>query len=387
MAPPDVVDRLSIDYHMWNAYVDGRLATLAEPVRLPRRELDELAFLSERFASLIQKTIGLVLADPALLSFYGFNPGLRQMLASEGLRCPVALARYDAFRTPGGWRFSEFNCDVPGGVHEGAGLNHLIGGDRSRFRVVDLLVESLCRDLVRPSVAICYASGFAEDLEQCQFLRREWGRVGIRSVLCNPENLVWNGRELRAFGERIDQVYRFFPVEWMTEIGNLDSLLSASRSGRLPMINGFSALIGQSKKTMALWHERPDLFDAGERDLILRHVPRTEEFRVADLDRYRREREHLVVKRQFGRIGEEVLMGIHCTDEEWSDWLDWPASEPTEWIVQDRFDNLPLDIDGETLYGCFGPYVVDGRFAGLYNRFARDGFIAFNALVGAVVDA
>jgi len=117
MAPTDVVDRLSIDYHMWNAYVDGRLATLAEPVRLPRRELDELAFLSERFASLIQKTIGLVLADPALLSFYGFNPGLRQMLASEGLRCPVALARYDAFRTPGGWIFSEFNCDVPGGVH------------------------------------------------------------------------------------------------------------------------------------------------------------------------------------------------------------------------------------------------------------------------------
>ena len=29
--------------------------------------------------------------------------------------------------------------------------------------------------------------------------------------------------------------------------------------------------------------------------------------------------------------------------------------------------------------------VVDGKFAGLYNRFARDGFIAFNALVGAVV--
>ena len=24
MAPPDVVDRMSIDYLMWNAYVDGR---------------------------------------------------------------------------------------------------------------------------------------------------------------------------------------------------------------------------------------------------------------------------------------------------------------------------------------------------------------------------
>ena len=37
MAPPEIVDRLSIDYHMWNAYVDGRLSALAEPVRIPRR--------------------------------------------------------------------------------------------------------------------------------------------------------------------------------------------------------------------------------------------------------------------------------------------------------------------------------------------------------------
>lgn len=387
MAPPEVVDRMSLDYLMWNAYVDGRLSALAEPVRLPGRDLDDLAGLSERFAQLLERTIDVVTADPALLSFYGFHPRLRAMIDSERRRLPIALARYDAFRTPGGWRFSEFNCDVPGGVHEGAGLNDLIGGDRSRFRVVERLTESLCRETVRPTVAVCYASGYAEDLEQCQFLRREWNRVGIRAVLCNPENLVWNGRELRAFGEKVDVVYRFFPAEWLAEVSTFDDLLSAAKSGALPMINGFTSLIAQSKKTMALWHERPDLFGGEERDLILRHVPRTESFRVADLDRYRRERDRLVVKRQFGRIGEEVLMGSHCTDEEWADWLGWPASEPHEWIVQERFDNLPIVVDGETVYGCFGPYVVDGRFSGLYNRFARDGFIAFNALVGAVVPA
>jgi len=387
MAAPEIVDRMSIDYLMWNAYVDGRLSALAEPVAIPRAELDELASLSERFARLLEKTIDLVLADPALLAFYGFKPPLRRMIESERARLPITLARYDAFRTPGGWRFSEFNCDVPGGVHEGAGLSDLIGGERSRFRVVELLTEALCRTSARPSVAVCYASGYAEDLEQCEFLRREWTRVGIRALLCNPENLVWNGRELRCFGEKIDVVYRFFPAEWLQEVANFEDLLSAAKSGALPMINGFTSLIAQSKKTMALWHERLELFDAAERELILGHVPRSESFRTAELDRYRRERERLVVKRQFGRIGEEVLMGSHCGDEEWEDWLGWPASEPHEWIVQERFDNLPVTVDGETIYGCFGPYVVDGKFAGLYNRFARDGFIAFNALVGAVVGA
>jgi hypothetical protein len=80
-------------------------------------------------------------------------------------------------------------------------------------------------------------------------------------------------------------------------------------------------------------------------------------------------------------------MGSHCGDEEWAEWLGWPASEPEQWIVQERFDNLPIVVEGETIYGCFGPYVVDGKFAGLYNRFARDGFIAYNALIGAVVGA
>lgn len=384
MAAPDVVDRLSIDYLMWNAYVDGRLSALAEPVRLPSAELDALAALSERFARLIEKTIALVLADPSLLAFYGFDPALRRMIEVEKRRLPVTLARYDAFRTPAGWQFSEFNCDVPGGVHEGAGLNDLIGGDPSRFRVVEFLVDALCRDTVRPTVAVCYASGYAEDLEQCQFLRREWGRVGLRALLCNPENLVWNGRDLRVFGERVDIVYRFFPVEWLSQVDNLDDLLSASLCGALPMINGFSSVIGQSKKTMALWHEQIARFDAEERDLILRHVPHTETFRAADLAHYRRDRERLVIKRQFGRVGEEVLMGSLCSQEEWDDWLGWPASEADQWIVQDRFEILPVRVDGENLYGCFGPYVVDGKFAGLYNRFARDGFIAFNALIGAV---
>jgi hypothetical protein len=391
LAAPDVVDRLSVDYLMWNAYVAGHLCALADPVRLPRRELDEVAALSERFARLLDRTIQIVLADPALLASYRFAPALRRMIAAErelpAPSGPVTLARYDAFRTPSGWMFSEFNCDVPGGVHEAAGLNDLIGGDPARFRVVPLLTDALCASSVRPTVAVCYASGYGEDLEQCQFLRRAWNRQGIPAVLCNPQNLVFDGRSLTAFGHPVDVVYRFFPGEWMAQLENLEEILAATRSGCFRMINGFSSLVAQSKKTMALWHERPDLLTAEERDLVARHVPRTESFRLGAIDRYRRERERLVVKRQFGRIGEEVLMGCFCDDDEWADWLGWPASEPEQWIVQERFDNLPVEVGGETLFGCFGPYVVAGRFAGSYTRLAGDGFITYDALVTAVTEA
>jgi hypothetical protein len=386
-ASPEQVDRMTVDYFMWNAYVGGGLCPLGEPVRLPRTELEEVARLSERLAVLLEKTIDLVLADSRLFDAYGFSPGVRELILSERNRAPTVLARYDAFRTPRGWMFAEFNCDVPGGVHEGAALNDLVAGDPGKFRVVPLLTDALCADTVRPVVAVCYASGYGEDLEQCQFLRRAWNRRGLQAILCNPENLAFDGRDLRAFGENVDAVYRFFPGEWMAEVDNLGQILAASRAGRLRMVNGFSSLIAQSKKTMALWHERPDILSAEDRRLVQAHVPRTESFHIAELDRYRRERETLVVKRQFGRVGEEVLMGCFCTDEEWADWLGWPASEPEEWIVQERFENLPVEVGGERLYGCFGPYVVSGRFAGFYTRLAGDGFITYDALTAAVTEA
>ncbi len=381
LAAPALVDRLSVDYLMWNAYVDGRLCALADPVRVPRGELDEVAALSERFAALLERTVGLVLDDPALLSSYGFPPGL---LAGPRPDRHVVLARYDAFRTPGGWRFCEFNADVPGGIHEGAALADLVLGDPSSFRVVPLLTDVLCRDTVRPAVAVCYASGFGEDLEQCQFLRRAWSRQGIEAVLCSPRNLVFDGTRLSAFGVPVDVVYRFFPGEWLAEVENAGALLDALRAGAVRLINPLTSLIAQSKRTMALWHERPELLRPDERDLVARHLPRTEVFRLAELERYRRDRERLVVKRCFGRVGEEVLMGSHCDDAEWADWLGWPASEPDAWIVQERFEVLPEDVGGERLHACYGPYVVDGRFAGFYTRLAADGFIGFNALIGAV---
>jgi uncharacterized circularly permuted ATP-grasp superfamily protein len=170
----------------------------------------------------------------------------------------------------------------------------------------------------------------------------------------------------------------------MPEVEGLDAVLAAYRAGRFRMVNDFSALIAQSKKTMALWHERPDLFTGEERELVARHVPKTSFFRLEEIDRYRRDRDSFVIKRQFGRIGEEVLMGRLCDEAEWADWLGWPASEPEQWIAQERFENIPVEVGGERLAACFGPYVVAGRFAGFYTRLAADGFISYRAFVAAL---
>lgn len=399
MSKPSVLDRMQTDYLMWSAFVGGERRALEAPLTLPAGEWDELAHLTERFAALIERTIDLCLADATLLNWFGFSRPLRQMIEADApWREPVALARTDFFRTPGGWRVSEFNTDVPGGVHEAQALNDLVARDARGFTVVERLTDIVCRDSARPMVGIIYASGYGDDLEQCQYLRQWWNRRGVRALLGNPENLVFNGRRLLLFDHALDVVYRFFPAEWLEEIDRLAAILDAR--GACRMINGFSQLVAQTKKVMAFWYEHLERFSPDERALVESHVPRTSLFRAGRLDEILRDRERLVVKRGFGRVGEQVLIGAMCTDEEWREELEWPLSEPGEWIVQERFDVMPQPFDsrvltqggaldspaqgGEALYACYGAYAVGGCFSGLYTRAAKEPFITYDAYTVAV---
>ena len=384
---PAVLDAMQVEYLMWSSYVGGEPKPLSVPISMPRADWDELASISERFSALIRRTMDLCLDRPDLVGYWDFSPGLERMIGADRRRRSRdldLLARFDAFKTPQGWKLSEFNTDVPGGIHEAAGLNDLIAGDRSEFSVVTRLTELTCRESARPRVGILYASGFGEDLEQCQFIRMHWNRRGIPATLASPANLRYERGRLTLFDEPVDVLYRCFPAEWLEDLPILDGLIAAVAEGAVRMVNPFAQLVAQSKKIMAFWHERSDLLNPAERELVRRYVPRTERFQSERLDEYLERRASIVVKRGFGRVGEQVLLGSFCTDEEWREELEWPLSEPGEWIVQDRFDVLPVNLEGEDLYPCYGAYVVGPKFGGLYTRAAREPFIAGDAFTAAV---
>lgn len=383
---PAILDAMQVEYLMWSAYVAGEPKPLAVPIPWSRADWDEVASISERFAALIRRTMELCLDRPDLVGYWDFPPTLERMIGADRRRRRRELdllARFDVFRTPGGWKLSEFNTDVPGGIHEAAGLNDLVAGDRDAFSVVSRLTDLTCRDKVRPRVGILYASGFGEDLEQCQFLRMHWTRRGIPTTLASPANLRYDGKRVTLFDEPVDVLYRFFPAEWLDGIPALDGLIAAVADGAVRMVNPFAQIVAQSKKVMAFWHERPDLLSPAERALVRDHVPRTERFQSTRIDDYIARRGSIVVKRGFGRIGEQVLPGNLYEDDEWREELEWPLSEPGEWIVQDRFDVLPVRLEGEDLYPCYGAYVVGPRFGGIYTRAAKEPFITTDAFTVA----
>lgn len=376
------LDALQTDYFVWSAFVEGELKPLGIPLALSRRERDEIAALAENLEALIRRTMALCRADASLLDFWGFSPAMRRMIAT-GLRDERGdsdlLVRFDVFATPSGWKISEPNCDVPGGIHEAAGLNHLVGGDPGEFRVLPLLTDLACRESFRPNLGIVYASGFGEDLEQCQFLRQAWVDRGLSVALGSPGNLRFRDGKLHLFDLPLDALYRFFPAEWLEGSPALEEILAAVEARAVRMINPFSQLPAQSKTVMAFWHRHRGLFSAQERSLIDESVPYTEIFAQERLSEYLHDRQRWAIKRGFGRVGEQVLLGVLYDDEEWEEALAWPLSEPGQWIAQERFEVLPRRLGGEAIFPCYGAYTVGGRYAGLYTRGASESFIRWDA--------
>lgn len=360
------LDVLQTEYSVWNgAFVEGKSKILQYPIMLDRMTFEKLSRTAVRFDSLIEKTIEMIRQIPAHLKFFRFPKSIRRLIESDLTSSPKRhsqFSRHDLFLLEdGGIGISESNTDVPGGLHESAGLHDVVFGKAYLFTAHMLLAGKIAR--VKPKrVALVYATGYGEDLEQCSFISKLLKERGIGSVLCGIANVEFRSGQPFVFGKPIDHVYRFFPSEWILRTGFPCSI---------PMVNGFSQLIAQSKRFAAFLHEKIDWFTHEEKVFIEEVVPFTVRFEKFDRSELVKNRKNWVVKKDFGRVGEEVLIGSLMTDSEWHDALSWPASEPTRWVAQEFFKVRTHTIYGRKFYPCFGCYTVDGEFGGMYTRAAE----------------
>lgn len=374
-----LLHELRFRWFKWDAYACGNLLILNESLVLDRADHEEVVRITEGLHAALGRFEERIVSDPGLLRALGI-PAAMHPLVMEAPSVPLQCARYDLFATEDGrWMVSEFNEDVPGGFNEAAGIPELLGSPGASlawegdFR--GLVVEAL-----RPydTIALLYATSYAEDLQHMLVLE-DWLRsAGRDTVLASPEHLE-GGRfgfgGPRFFGRRVDAAFRFFPGEWMAQLPNLAVWRRVAH--RLPMMNPLRALVRQSKTLFSHWQDA-DL-SAADRDLIARHLPHTETFQPERLDTYREERDRWVLKRAFGRMGDAVVLGSLVSAAEWERALAGAARSPHEYCIQERFRVQPLQFGSGPLYPALGAYVVNGRFAGYYSRVASRPFITHEA--------
>jgi glutathionylspermidine synthase len=396
LAMPGVSRALGHDYFIWDAYLAGQKRVDLHPLVLTA-DLHERAM---RAAEAVVKSVDAVaakaLASEAEAVRYKLAPDIAQMAAASHAGGEKAsLMRVDLLLgADEQWFACEVNADCPGGHNEAYGLPRLArqlgfarGHDPTR------VLEDLADELVRLSggpgspkglIAITFATAYADDLQVCALVERAVNQRKGRVVRAPFMAIKGDGDGVSFRGERVSVLYRFLPLEFMEGAKNVDAIARALEKGTLTSVTRASAIYAQSKFAFArAWALADDLPpDVGR--AIERYLPESYDLSEIPQERLVAERAQWVMKRAFGRVGDEVLVGALHSDEDWAHATRLVRAHVAigeVWIAQrfvpQRFIETPWGNRLVTL----GVYVQNGRANGYFARVTPESHVSHDALV------
>jgi len=390
-------ERVIQDGVILDPWMDGAPRLSPEPLLLEPAEHRALLKVGEDVAELYDEACRLVDEDDELLDgFFGLTPAQRLMWnASRPLW--HGIARADVFATRDGYLITELNCDTPTGEAEAVVLNRLAAAARGglfdpnaelerRFAaMLELLVERLVDGKAPRRIGIVYPTEFTEDLSVIRLYRRWLQSVGFEVVLGSPYNLgvAEDGERATVFGQPVAAILRHYKADGWGERASpwddetlpdalplaqpLEIALRASAFRKTVIVNPFGAVVPQNKRTMAFFWERIHRFSTRARGLIERHVPYTSRLETIHPERLLAEREHWVLKSDYGAEGDEVVIGRE------SDAATWAASlqhaRPGRWVAQRYFEALAEARPGGAGQPLnYGVFLIGGEACGVYVR-------------------
>ena len=283
------------------------------------------------------------------------------------------LMRFDFHPTSDGWRVSEVNSDVPGGLNESTTFAELWpqrpAAWRHTGRPAELYVERLVDSFaLRPGarVGLIHATAYSDDWQHMAFLQRLLEARGVAAFGAAPTAVTLDSGEMIVDGTPLDAALRFFPGDWLLFARDGESWFE--RHPR-KLSNPLHALFSQNKFfpvacaaasiEAPFWH---------------RYLPATSPLRLSDLFGSQH-----VAKPSFGRVGEDVERIDELSFAKRVRLAARVLSEKGLWIRQRRFESVNLGSDAEPLHACIGVYCVDGKVAGCYGRLSPFRIVGMNA--------
>jgi glutathionylspermidine synthase len=342
------------------------------PLVLDAATWAHLARLAEALDAELRAAEAEVLARPRLLWDLGLPPLVTAALAAARVRGPApAVARYvrfDFHATDEGWRISEANADVPGGFVEASGVGRLLGAHHPSLRLAGDPAGALADALARATepgapIALVHATAYADDAQVMAYFERLLAARGRAGVRASPAHAL-PGRDgvcRLPDGRACGALLRFFPAEWLPNLGPRVPWWRLFTGARTPSANPPSALVPQSKRFPLVWDRLRTPLPTWRALLPPTRAPRPGD----GFD------PGVVLKSSLGRLGEDVLIwGATPSDERHAIRRD-ARRRPRRWAAQRRFRAMPIDSPAGPLVPCVGVYVVDGRAAGAYGRAGR----------------
>ena len=379
--------RAIFDCCKWDPQVED-VATIADlPIVLMRSEWLALVAAAETLASEVASAERELRDRPDLHDTLGLPRTIRRALRRPRtmVETGTRFIRFDFHLTEDGWRISEANTDVPGGLNEASGLPLIIAphvpGTKAAGDVAGAYADALLAPFSGPAhVALVHATAYADDRQVMTYLAERLEERGARVSLVSPAHLRW--RDGRASLETawtsgpVDAVARFYPSEWMDNLPRASGWPAFFEGTLTPVSNPATALLTQSKRFPLTW----DRLKTPMR-LWRIFLPETRDPR----DVRWRDSGEWVLKPALGRVGEDVGIAGVTPAAEWTRIARDVRRHPSHWVAQRRFVATPLRVGETARYPSIGVYTVNTRVVGAYGRIAERPLIDARARDAAVL--
>ena len=350
--------------HKWDAQLHDRSTVADRAIVLGPHEWHELTTATEAlFAETLVIERELQRAAAAAPPSYLPQHASRRLARLSVPPSPSGrLMRFDFHPTREGWKLSEVNSDVPGGLNESTMFAELWpqrsacwrDTGRPAERYVERLIESFALR-AGARVALIHATAYSDDWQHMAFLKQLLEARGIEAFGAAPTSVELEGGEMLVDGAPLAAALRFFPGDWLLFAREGEAWF-ARHPQRLS--NPLHALFSQNKFFPVVCAAA-----AIHAPTWASYLPPTSRLRVRDL----LGSQH-VVKPSFGRVGEDIA---RIDELPYPKRLGIAASlllAKGLWIRQNRFESMNLGSEDEPLHACVGVYCVDGKVAGCYGR-------------------
>ncbi len=344
------------------------LSPYLRPHFVVESDWERVTKICETVWSALQKVKDAAIDNGEILDELGITEIERDLVGIDPKYRQVSpTARLDSFLTEDTYSYVELNGESPAGIAyadsaseifmnlpvmqkfaEKFEVKRLHGRPKMLQVLLDAYEEFLGRKPKKnPVIAIVDLKDLPTQKE-FELFKDYFESQGYTSVICSPEELEFDGKNLIFKGTAIDIVYKRLLVnEYLPIMHAAPALLDAYRAGAICMVNSFRSKLVHKKAIFAvLTNEKyAHLFNEVELNAIKAHIPWTRKFREEktfnqneeiDLVEWTRANSSkLVLKPNDDYGGHGIYIGWASDEKEWDEAIKIALTDE-DYLVQER---------------------------------------------------
>jgi len=347
-------------------YGERPIGVALRPHLLERRQIETLTATAESIARALEKIAAAAVQSPSLMRRLGLTDAERKLaMIDPGFAGAAVTTRMDGFVYGEEIKFVEYNAENPSSLSDQEGLNRILFDlpvmslfarqyQLQQFSPAEKLLETLLATYREwggggiPNVAILDWKDLPTSNEFI-LLQEHFTDRGVRTIICSPDELEYDGRKLRCGDLEVDLVYKRILIhEFLSRYDETHPLLRAYVNHDVCLVNPFRCKIMHKKASFELLTDEANRswFSSDENKAIARSIPWTRRMadrwtthngdRVELVKFVRRNRAQLVLKPNDDYGGHGVYIGERLDERAWDDAIVTALS--IDYVVQEAID-------------------------------------------------